>query len=182
MIGIGDGFSSRALRSSLANIPPEEAEVHHQASNHYLSLQEQLKISVKAKHYTKCIGFHGYYVLLIFVITSIKGKIYFRTDKLEVHNNELKFWKNLLSVWLPIIPQNMKIFDQMIGNCQNTKARLNAFYAKFPHLKNYFIFSHHMIAKVTKECLATHSIVIFIVCVSKGILNSTVEPQKGSPQ
>jgi len=34
VIGIGDGFSSRALRSSLANIPPEEAEVHHQAGNH----------------------------------------------------------------------------------------------------------------------------------------------------
>ncbi len=67
----------------------------------------------------------------------------------------------------------MKIFDQMIGNCQNTKARLNAFYAKFPHLKNYFIFSHHMIAKVTKVFLATYSVVIFIVYVSKGILNAT---------
>jgi hypothetical protein len=116
----------------------------------------------------------GIIIYYIFkVITSVNQKIYFRTGRFEVHNSELKFWKNLLSVWLPTIPQNMKISDRMIGNCQNMKARLDAFYAKFPSLKNSFIFRPQMIAKVTKEYLATHSVVIFIVCVSKGILNST---------
>jgi hypothetical protein len=66
VIGIGDGLSSRALRSSPDNIPLEETEVLHQSGDHYLSLLRQLKISVKTKRYTKCIGFHGYYNLLYF--------------------------------------------------------------------------------------------------------------------
>jgi hypothetical protein len=58
-IGMGDGFSSRALRSSADQISPEEVKVHEQSGAHYDILQKQQKVSVKAKHYTKYIGFHG---------------------------------------------------------------------------------------------------------------------------
>ncbi len=58
-IDMGDGFSSRALRSSADQISPEEVEVHEQSGAHYDILQKQLKVSGKAKHYTKYIGFHG---------------------------------------------------------------------------------------------------------------------------
>jgi hypothetical protein len=64
VISIGDGLSSRALHFSPDNIPAEETEVLRQSGDHYLTLQRQLKISVKAKHY---IGFHGYYDLLYFL-------------------------------------------------------------------------------------------------------------------
>ncbi len=96
----------------------------------------------------------------------------FSFDRLEVHNNEIMFWKNILSIWEPTRPKDVYIFPQMVGNCQNTKARLNAFYKKFPHLKDVFIFNHKTIASHAKSLLTKHRVVIFIVCVSKGLFNS----------
>jgi hypothetical protein len=39
-IGIGDGFSSQALRSSADQIPPEEVEIHEQSGVYYDTLQK----------------------------------------------------------------------------------------------------------------------------------------------
>jgi hypothetical protein len=58
-IGMGYGFSHRAIRSSADQIPPEEVEIHELSGAHYHALQNELKISIRAKHYTKYIGFHG---------------------------------------------------------------------------------------------------------------------------
>jgi hypothetical protein len=58
-IDMGNGFSSRALRSSADQISPEEVEVHEQSGARYDILQKQLKVFVKAKHYVKYIGFDG---------------------------------------------------------------------------------------------------------------------------
>ncbi len=57
-IDMGDGFSSRALRSSADQISPEEVEVHEQCGARYDILQKKLKVFVKVIHYAKYIGFH----------------------------------------------------------------------------------------------------------------------------
>ncbi len=82
------------------------------------------------------------------------------------------FWKNILSVWEPTRPKDVYIFPQMVSNCQNTKARLNTFYKRFSHLNDVFIFNHKTIASHAKSLLTEHSVVIFIICVSKGLFNS----------
>ncbi len=81
-------------------------------------------------------------------------------------------WKNILSVWEPTRSKDVYIILQMVSNCQNAKARLNAFYKRFPYLKDFYIYNHKTIASQAKSLFTKHGIVIFIVCVSKGLFNS----------